>query len=79
MPPRAPPLLCPLSTTARIFDAAEVLGLDVGKAIVLYRGSGARFSMPRYNTDYPAEKEAAIEPRPQIGFVQRAEAEAATA
>ena len=67
------------STTARIFDAAEVLGLDVGKAIVLYRGSGARFSMPRYNTDYPAEKEAAIEPRPQIGFVQRAEAEAATA
>jgi hypothetical protein len=36
------------SSTARIFDAAEVLGLEPQKAIVLYRGSGARFHMPSY-------------------------------
>ena len=62
------------SSTGRVFDAAEVLGLEPGKAIVIYRGSGARFSMPRYDTDYLANKREAIDPRPQPNFVQQAEA-----
>ena len=31
------------SGTARIFEAAEIRGLEPQKAIVLYRGSWARF------------------------------------
>ena len=46
------------TSTARVFDAAEVLKLEPGRAIVLYRGSGARFNMPRYDKDYPASKPA---------------------
>ena len=53
------------SSTARIFDAAEILGLEPQKAIVLYRGSGARFTMPSYWKDYPMPARAAVEARPQ--------------
>jgi hypothetical protein len=67
------------SSTARIFDAAEVLGLEPQKAITIYRGSGARFTMPSYWQDYPMPARAAVDARPQAGFVQQAEAEAATA
>lgn len=59
------------SSTARIFDAAEVLGLEPGKAITIYRGSGARFTMPSYFRDYPMPSRAAVDARPQYGFVQR--------
>ena len=57
------------ASTARVFDVAEVLKLEPGRAIVLYRGSGARFNMPRYDKDYPASKPAAVDARPQAGFV----------
>jgi type IV secretory pathway TraG/TraD family ATPase VirD4 len=67
------------STTARIFDAAEVLGLEPQKAVTIYRGSGARFTMPSYWQDFPMPARAAVDARPQAGFVQKAEAEAATA
>jgi hypothetical protein len=56
------------SSTARIFDAAEVLGLEPQKAIVLYRGSGARFHMPSYWQDYQMPARAAVDARPQAGF-----------
>ena len=62
------------SSTARIFDAAEVLGLEPQKAITLYRGSGARFTMPSYWQDFPMPARAAVDARPQAGFVQQAEA-----
>ena len=67
------------STTARIFDAAEVLGLEPQKAITIYRGSGARFTMPSYWQDYPMPARAAVDARPQAGFVQQAQAAAVTA
>ena len=66
------------SSTARIFDAAEVLGLEPQKAITLYRGSGARFTMPSYWQDYQMPARAAVDARPQAGFVQQP-AEVATA
>ena len=53
------------TSTARIFDAAEILGLEPQKAIVLYRGSGARFTMPSYWKDYAMPARAAVEARPQ--------------
>lgn len=53
------------STTARIFDPSEILGLEPGKAITLYRGSGARFSMPSYWQDYQMPQRAAVDARPQ--------------
>ena len=59
------------SSTARIFDAAEVLGLEPQKAITLYRGSGARFTMPSYWQDYQMPARAAVDARPQAGFVQQ--------
>ncbi|MCL4770477.1 MAG: type IV secretion system DNA-binding domain-containing protein [Burkholderiaceae bacterium] len=62
------------SSTARIFDAAEVLGLEPQKAITIYRGSGARFTMPSYWQDYSMPARAAVDARPQAGFVQQAEA-----
>lgn len=65
------------STTARIFEAAEVLNLEPQKAITIYRGSGARFMMPSYWQDYPMPARAAVDARPQVGFVQQVEAEAA--
>lgn len=64
------------SSTARIIDPSELLGLNPGKAIVFYRGTGALFSMPRYDEDYPATLEAAVDPRPQVRVV-RVEAVAA--
>jgi hypothetical protein len=63
------------SSTARIFDAAEVLGLEPQKAITIYRGSGARFTMPSYWQDYPMPARAAVDARPQVGFVQNRAAE----
>ena len=54
------------TSTARIFDAAEILGLEPQKAIVLYRGSGARFTMPSYWQDYPMPARAAVDARPQV-------------
>lgn len=57
------------SSTARIFDAAEVLGLESQKAITIYRGAGARFTMPSYWQDYPMPARAAVDARPQPGFV----------
>lgn len=66
------------SSTARIFDAAEVLGLEPQKAITIYRGSGARFTMPSYWQDYQMPARAAVDARPQAGFVQQP-AEVATA
>ena len=66
------------SSTARIFDPAEVLGLEPQKAITLYRGSGARFTMPSYWQDFPMPARAAVDARPQAGFVQQP-AEAAMA
>lgn len=58
------------SSTTRLFDPAEVLALDPGKAVVIYKGWGARFSMPRYDKDYPATLRASRDPRPQTGFRQ---------
>ncbi|TRU62268.1 MAG: type IV secretory system conjugative DNA transfer family protein [Microcystis aeruginosa Ma_QC_Ch_20071001_M135] len=58
------------SSTARIIDPAELLQLEPGKAIVFYRGSGAKFSMPRYDEDYPATLKAAVDPRPQVRVVR---------
>ena len=66
------------SSTARIFDPAEVLGLEPQKAITLYRDSGARFTMPSYWQDFPMPARAAVDARPQAGFVQQP-AEAAMA
>ena len=60
------------SSTARIFDPAEILGLEPGKAITLYRGSGARFNMPSYWQDYPMPARAAIDARPQARVVESA-------
>lgn len=60
------------SSTARIFDPAEILGLEPGKAITLYRGSGARFNMPSYWLDYPMPARAAIDARPQALVVESA-------
>lgn len=62
------------SSTARIFEPAEVLALEPQKAITIYRGSGARFTMPSYWQDYQMPARAAVDARPQPGFVQRAQA-----
>ena len=58
------------STMARVLDPAELLGFGPGEAIVMYRGSGAKFNMPRYDADYPAKLKASANPRPESGFVE---------
>ena len=50
----------------KVRPAAEILGLEPQKAIVLYRGSGARFTMPSYWQDYPMPARAAVDARPQV-------------
>ena len=55
---------------ARVLDPAELLGFGPGEAIVMYRGSGAKFNMPRYDADYPAKLKASANPRPESGFVE---------
>ena len=54
----------------RVIDPAEILAFGPGQAIVMYRGSGARFNLPRYDRDYPAKLRASINPRPEAGFVE---------
>ena len=58
------------SAMARVLDPADLLAFEPGEAIVLYRGKGARFNMPRYDTDYPATLKASFNPRPESGFVE---------
>lgn len=56
------------SSTARVLDPAEILGLAPGTAITLYRGSGAKFAMPSYWQDYPMPARASIEARPKMAL-----------
>lgn len=58
------------SSMTRVIDPAEILAFGPGQAIVMYRGSGARFNLPRYDRDYPAKLRASINPRPEAGFVE---------
>ena len=66
-------------TSGTALKIAEVLGLEPQKAVTIYRGSGARFTMPSYWQDYQMPARAAVDARPQAGFVRQAQAAAATA
>lgn len=58
------------SAMARVLDPSDLLAFGPGEAIVLYRGKGAKFNMPRYDADYPAKLKASINPRAEPGYVE---------